>query len=478
MNTKRTIRTITALALSLLLILPSTALASPFASYLTPSYARFAGVEADLTNTYDEYIYEIYENVTEAQFEAYGVYLAEYGYEIADATEEGAALSFDMRKDGKRIGLTYDFRLHSLEVWKYLEKAAALNNKFGTTLAAVGYHTVGLRTDGTVVWAGDRNHVIDVSGWRDIVSVAATNYKVVGLKSDGTVVVAVVPGSTRVKSDGTLVAVEDSFLSDYNVSDWRDIVSVKIGFDHIAGLKSDGTVVATGDNEYGECDVSDWRDIVSVETGYYYTVGLRRDGTVVATGLNDEGQCDVSDWQNVVAVAADDNHTIGLRSDGTVVATGNNKYGQCNTSDWTDVESILAKENCTVGLKSDGTVVATGDNEHGQCDVTGWRDIASISTGYENAIIGIKSDGSVEIAGKAWLTFFNGDEYVVEYSRLEEHSYLFGKWKEIVYASAGYTHIVGLKSDGTVVAIGLDGYGQCAAAGWWDIAIPGETPQW
>ncbi|PFR26920.1 chromosome condensation regulator [Bacillus cereus] len=63
------------------------------------------------------------------------------------------------------------------------------------------------------------------------------------------------------KSDGTVVAVGWNQYGQCNVSDWRDIVAISAGCAHTVGLKSDGTVVAVGDNEYGQCDVSDWRGI-------------------------------------------------------------------------------------------------------------------------------------------------------------------------------------------------------------------------
>lgn len=39
--------------------------------------------------------------------------------------------------------------------------------------------------------------------------------------------------------------------------------------------------------------------------------------------------------------------------------------------------------------------------------------------------------------------------------------------------SAGCRHTVGLKSDGTVVAIGNNEYGQCDVSGWRGIQLPG-----
>ena len=43
------------------------------------------------------------------------------------------------------------------------------------------------------------------------------------------------------------------------------------------------------------------------------------------------------------------------------------------------------------------------------------------------------------------------------------------KNQEIVAISVGSNHIVGLKSNGTVVAVGDKSYGQCDVNGWTDI---------
>ena len=75
-------------------------------------------------------------------------------------------------------------------------------------------------------------------------AVAAGGYYTVGLRSDGTVV------ATGANSKGQR-----------NVSFWRDIVAVTAGSSHTMGLRSDGTVVATGGNDRGQCDVSLWKNI-------------------------------------------------------------------------------------------------------------------------------------------------------------------------------------------------------------------------
>ena len=83
-----------------------------------------------------------------------------------------------------------------------------------------------------------------VSDWTDIVAVSAGHYHTVGLKSDGTV-----------------VAVGYNSYGQCDVSDLTDIVAIGTGYDYTIGLKSDGTVVAIGKDQKCQCDVSDWVDI-------------------------------------------------------------------------------------------------------------------------------------------------------------------------------------------------------------------------
>ena len=280
------------------------------------------------------------------------------------------------------------------------EAKAVSGNQQAVSIAAGWNHTVGLRSNGTVVTVGRNTYgQCDVSGWSDIVAVAAGDDHTVGLRSDGTVVavgwnnrgqcdvsgwsdiVAVFAGSWHtvgLRSDGAVVAIGDNDDGQCDVSGWSDIVAVSAGSFHTVGLHSDGTVVAVGDDDWGVCDVGDWSDIVAVAAGNMYTVGLRSDGTAVAVGRFWDDPCDVSGWSDIVAVAAGGYHTVGLRSDGTVAAVGDDGCDKrcCDVSNWTNIVAVAAGGAYTVGLRSDGTVVAVGDdNDFGQCDVDNWKDI-------------------------------------------------------------------------------------------------------
>ena len=83
-----------------------------------------------------------------------------------------------------------------------------------------------------------------------------------------------------------------------------------------------------------------------------------------------------------------------------------------------------------------------------------WGEITpreTVSTGTSHTV-GLKADGTVVAVGD------NGDG----------QCYVDG-WTDIVAVSAGAFHTVGLKADGTVVAVGDNDYGQCDVDGWTDI---------
>lgn len=229
----------------------------------------------------------------------------------------------------------------------------------------------------------------------------------------------------------------------YGISSWRDIISVVSGKNHLVGLRANGTVVAAGNNDLGQCNVEQWRDIKSIVAGPDSTYGLVNDGTVIATGDNSYRQCDVSGWRNIREVISGGRFAFGLTNDGHVVSTPYANQGKYNLEEevktWHNIVAIASNRDNSigriVGLKEDGTVVVAGTKQRNE-NTDSWRNIIAIAEG-DSHTVGLKSDGTVVACG----------------------GYGFGEcnvssWRDIVAVWAGLGLTVGLKADGTIVSNG------------------------
>jgi hypothetical protein len=111
-------------------------------------------------------------------------------------------------------------------------------------------------------------------------------YKLTPVPTDLTNIVAVAAGayhSLALKSDGTVVAWGWNVYGQTNVpSTLSNVVSIAGGLGHSIALKSNGTVVAWGYNNYGQATVpSGLSNVVALAAGDNHNLALKSDGTVV-----------------------------------------------------------------------------------------------------------------------------------------------------------------------------------------------------
>lgn len=249
-------------------------------------------------------------------------------------------------------------------------------------ISAKHFQSIALKSDGTVIAAGDNRcgQCDDVWGWTDIVGVFAGGFG----------------HAAGLKKDGTVVAIGDNNRGQCNVQDWTDIVDLAVGAECTVGLKKDGTVVAVGNNDYGNCNVQDWTDIVSISVGISMTLGIKKDGTVETTSLKESRKNNLKKWTDIVAVSSDFVGEVGLKRDGTVLLSGGFLASCLTKNNWTDIVAVSAGQSHYVGLKRDGTVVAVDavKNNTDAINVSHWRDIVAISAGWDYTI-GLKKDGTV-----------------------------------------------------------------------------------
>ncbi|MDM8556261.1 choice-of-anchor D domain-containing protein [Desulfococcaceae bacterium HSG7] len=269
-------------------------------------------------------------------------------------------------------------------------------------VAAGRYHSIALKTDGTVwTWGSNSNgqlgHGTSGTGQKemkpeqvsisDVIAIAAGKYHTVVLKNDKTVwaygsnddgqlgnssyVSSITPVQVVTNSSGTSLT---------------NIIAISAGFAHTIALKENGTVWAWGFNQYGQVgdgsnlpgtsvavakQVVPLSGVVQIATGQNHSLALEAledGGTVWAWGWNSSGQLgdgsttdystpqQVSSISNITAIAGGGFHSLALEDDGTVWAWGNNYYGQLGTGDNTQKTYPVISALTTIG-----TSIAAGD---------------------------------------------------------------------------------------------------------------------
>ncbi|WP_256760784.1 cadherin-like beta sandwich domain-containing protein [Cohnella sp. WQ 127256] len=330
-----------------------------------------------------------------------------------------------------------------------LKQAGATALVPSTQVVAGGYHSLALKSDGTVLaWGGnafgqlgddteiDRSTPIQVTGLSGVTKIAAGNTHSLALKSDGTVWAW---GNNNYGQLGDDTGINRS--TPVQVTGLSGVTAIAAGFSHSMALKSDGTVWAWGSNEVGQLgddteidrstpvQVIGLNGVQAIEGGRSQSMALKSDGTVWAWGYNEYGQLgdgteinrrtpvQVIGLNGVQAIEAT-SHSVALKSDGTVWAWGFNRFGQLGNggtayaqvtpvqvTGLSEVTAIAAGELHSVALKSDGTVWAWGYNYYGQLgngttsdrstpvQVTGLSGINAIAAGNEYNVA-VKSDGT------------------------------------------------------------------------------------
>ena len=248
-----------------------------------------------------------------------------------------------------------------------------------------------------------------------------------------------------------------------------------VGNAHTAALRTDGTVLAAGDNTYGQCNVSEWTDIVAIAAGAYHTVGLKADGSVVCTGDNSRGQCDANGCADVAEIEAHAMDTVLRRKDGSIVCFGAHDYTP-NTLSWTDIVRLSPAAYGLVGLAADGTAMAT----EASLLTPAFRALSEISAAGDY-VVGVTGEGDL-------VTSAPVDPHFTDVVRAEAASTGFfvltadGSVRAVLWTDDDYTpllsrtdiaaiafsgtHAVALLRDGSYLACGENGSGQCEVSDW------------
>jgi len=164
--------------------------------------------------------------------------------------------------------------------------------------------------------------------------------------------------------------------------------------------------------------------------------------------------------KQVHTISAGISASVGIKYDGTVLST--DIKDSFDDTIWKDIVSISNMGIVTIALKEDGTVLGAGhDAGDGQLGISNWTNITAIATGWRHTV-GLDVDGAIYITGYG------------SSKQMKEINSNNSQWKDIIAIAAGggsttgqgMGHTVGLRADGSVVAVGDNAYGQCDVEGW------------
>ncbi len=238
------------------------------------------------------------------------------------------------------------------------------------SVAAGGYHTSAIKTDGTL-WTWGRNAYgqLGTNGGGNILTpvttfAGGTNWKQVS---------AGYRYISAIKTDGTLWNWGGNGAGNLGINDTTDRATpvttfaggtnwkqVSSGGYHIAAIKTDGTLWTWGYNVYGQLGTNDTANICTPVTtfaggtnwkqvtGRYSTAAIKTDGTLWTWGYNNFGQLgdNTTTYRSipVTTFAGGTNwkqvshgiiHSAAIKTDGTLWTWGYNGYGQLGINDTT-----------------------------------------------------------------------------------------------------------------------------------------------
>jgi alpha-tubulin suppressor-like RCC1 family protein len=238
---------------------------------------------------------------------------------------------------------------------------------------------------------------------------------------------------------------------------------------------------------------------LEIQAGGNHTIARKVDGTLWAWGLNNYGQLGLgdiitrttltqignnSDWSMVNAGGSyytGASHSVSLKTNGTIWVWGGNSYGQLGVGDTisrttptqliigtdSDWLSITAGSDHTIAIKTNTTIWAWGSNGHGQvgdgtvirkttpCQIYGFTSDWSTAAPGECHSLGLKTNRTLWAWG---MNFFGQLGDGTETDRTTPC--LIGTVSDWSMIASGESHSLGLKTNRTLWAWGRNGLGQ------------------
>jgi alpha-tubulin suppressor-like RCC1 family protein len=349
----------------------------------------------------------------------------------------------------------------------------------GVVTAAGGWlHIVALKNDGTVVEWNFEQEPETVPGLSNVVAVAAGGTHSVALKADGTVVAWGANHSAQLDVPPGL----------------SNVVAISASEYHTLALKSDGTLAAWGQMYFGD-DVtppanlsnvlaiatSGTRNVVICALPMPPPIPYPNQACIFSGGTFSP----VPGFTNIKAFAVEDDRVLGVTPDGHVLASGLPEHWlpQSIREQLTNVVAVGLSAVQAAALTADGRVIDLEDEPRwpqppGLTNVIAFDVAGQAGDDDLDYKLAVTSDGrvvtwghfgfppSAEVPGVVtaaggWshIVALKGDGTVVQWDLDHEPEVVAGL-NDVVAVAAGGEHSVALKADGTVTVWGEKFFGQ------------------
>lgn len=364
-------------------------------------------------------------------------------------------------------------------------------------------HTLGLKRDGTVVAVGlNDDGQCDVGEWANIVQIIAANCQSYGLGQDGTLVYAGVDFVHHYGGERGVSQIAVHFLNAYvlfengNFVFWdydlyepeefetrERLIQIDAGNTLFVGLAENGRIWYIDGEGTGTYAAPALQNIAAISVGGNAILALKDDGELALIRHYSPRE-QIRDWTDIVQIASGATHVLGLKKDGTVVAAGpGREYAydlwemeRYKVSDWGDVVAVGVREgdgmggDLSLGLTQDGELLIAPDYTaifQREEDYFGEELTAEIIQALQGNVDWLRplSDGTVSEESKTY--FAENPRLRIDIQGIEE-------WADLVQLDcsergSGYSHVVGLRADGSVLALGNNDYGQCDVGDWQNV---------
>ena len=385
---------------------------------------------------------------------------------------------------------------------------------------------IGLKTDGTVLTEGGNLEASKVTGWQNVEDILYENGQLIGKEADGTIRLSMLEGedthsiyfeemepmryfndrsSIAVTADGTLKALRDSGSWNYadilgrierGLTGWN---AANIDYNGcFYGITEDGIFYEQYLNRYGNSEPEEFVDLNTVHVvmsinDYPNLIGQTESGKLLHYGEAQELRkfCDKYSFTTPIKQILLKRGVICLLEDGTLVAEQSripkknvskmiylegqsymaflmkdgtveihNPYEEEDTPEdvknavksWSHMRDIWECGGRVYGVCEDGSIICANHESHPFMNTEITAEMMPYFNHYN--IFAVTGDGEIEILN------LDGD------SANQSGRYQIDGWSGIAALAMGESHTVGLRADGTVVAVGSNHCGQCDVEDW------------